>query len=169
MNENINLCEILKDCPNGTKLYSPLFGEVAFCDIEENGVWPIRIKFHNDDLVVESLFIKDGRHYNYPHGECLLLPSKDQRDWSKFTAPWLKKERFYPKTLNAFEKVIVRLDNMCQWRCDLFSNAYKYNGAINYLCTSGNCYKQCIPYNDDTKHLVGTTDEAPEYYRYWEE
>lgn len=27
----------------------------------------------------------------------------------------------------------------------------------------------CIPYNDDTKHLVGTKEEAPEYYRYWED
>ena len=30
-------------------------------------------------------------------------------------------------------------------------------------------YKFCIPYNNDTKHLIGTTDEAPEYYRYWED
>lgn len=30
-------------------------------------------------------------------------------------------------------------------------------------------YLMIIPYNDDTKHLVGTSLEAPEYYRYWED
>lgn len=163
MNENINLCEILKDCPKGTKLYSPLFGEVAFCGIEENGVWPIRVKFHNDDLVVESLFIKDGRHYNYLHGECLLLPSKDQRDWSKFTAPWLKKEKFDPKTLQSFDKVLIKYEDN-DWLCSFFS---KHKDVINSYPIRTCVYY--IPYNNDTKHLVGTTDEAPEYYRYWED
>ena len=37
-----------------------------------------------------------------------------------------------------------------------------------YHCI-GNSVRYCIPYNNDTKHLVGTTDEVPEYYRYWEE
>ena len=35
--------------------------------------------------------------------------------------------------------------------------------------TATGCYGQCIPYNDDTKHLVGTNEEAPEYYRHWED
>ena len=29
-------------------------------------------------------------------------------------------------------------------------------------------FNMVIPYNDETKHLIGTTEEAPEYYRYWE-
>ena len=36
MNENLNLVEILKDCPKGTKLYSPIFGEVKFEEINDN-------------------------------------------------------------------------------------------------------------------------------------
>ena len=32
-----------------------------------------------------------------------------------------------------------------------------------------NDFIYCIPYNDDTKHLAGTNENAPEYYRYWEE
>ena len=165
MNENIDLTKILKDCPKGTKLYSPIFGEVDFERIRSDDENAIVIT----KGYVTASFTKEGFYYADLSEECLLFPSKEQRDWSKFTATWLKKERFDPKTLKAFDKVIVRLDNMCQWRCDLFSNAYKYNGAINYLCTSGNCYKQCIPYNDDTKHLVGTKDEAPEFYKYWED
>lgn len=166
MNENINLTKILKDCPKGTVFWSDDYGEVEFLCIDTSLQHPIKIIRTDGN---SSYYTKEGWcNINFP-ASCLLWPSKHCRDWSKFTAPWLKKERFDPKTLKAFDKVIVRLDNMCQWRCDLFSNAYKYNGAINYLCTSGNCYKQCIPYNDDTKHLVGTTEEAPEFYKYWED
>ena len=43
MNENINLCEILKDCPKGTKLYSPVIGEVIFEDINYNSSYPIGV------------------------------------------------------------------------------------------------------------------------------
>ena len=46
------------------------------------------------------------------------------------------------------------------------------NPDIRYLefitITNGE-YRHCIPYNDETKHLVGTTEEAPEFYRYWED
>ena len=78
----------------------------------------------------------------------------------------LIKPKFDPKTLQPFDKVLVRDYNTEKWRCDLFSHrtesdVYKYV-SIRYV------YKQCIPYNDDTKHLVGTTEEAPEYYRCWE-
>lgn len=40
--------------------------------------------------------------------------------------------------------------------------------VIKYV-TTDYTYKYCITYNDNTKHLVGTTDEAPEFYRYWED
>ena len=39
-----------------------------------------------------------------------------------------------------------------------------------FLTMNNNCqYKCCVPYNDETKNLVGTKNEAPEYYRYWED
>lgn len=75
MNDKINLCEILKDCPKGTILYSPLAGEVEFYDIEENGNLPIRVMLKGD-LNTTFWFTKDGRHYDYPDGECTLFPSK---------------------------------------------------------------------------------------------
>ena len=49
----------------------------------------------------------------------------------------------------------------------IFSH-YVEGDMYPYKCV-GNNYKLCIPYNDDTKHLVGTTNEAPEFYRYWED
>ena len=93
---------------------------------------------------------------------------KNQRDWSKFTAPWYKKERFDPKTLKSFDRVMVRDDNNEAWFCTIFSHLQSKDCGYPYNTASG-IYFCCIPYNDETKHLVGTTDEAPEYYKYWED
>ena len=100
--------------------------------------------------------------------EIMLYPSKNQRDWSKFNAPWYKKEKFDPKTLKAFDKVLVKGNKMdCVWKCSLHSHFdANYRHAF---CANTGIYKMCIPYNEETKHLVGTTEEAPEYYRYWED
>ena len=164
MNENIDLTKILKDCPKGTKLYSTVFGEVKFIGIKENAPYPIIVKVNNENF--ES-FTADGRIIVYFDGDCTLFPSKDQRDWSKFTAPWYKKERFDPKTLNEFDRVLGSDCNNHTWKCDFFSHINERD-LCPYKCV-GNSYKFCIPYNDETKHLVGTKDEAPEFYRYWED
>lgn len=76
-----------------------------------------------------------------------------------------KKTKFDPKTLKPFDKVLVRECDGDIWRCSIFSHIWKDN--LPYVC-NGICYKCCIPYNDETKHLAGTTKEAPEYYRYLE-
>lgn len=160
MNKNLNLVEILKDCPEGTKLYSTICGEVKLSHIE-NDEYPI---------VVETMtgyifrLAQDGRYFSCLDGECTLYPSKDCRDWSKFVAPWYKKERFDPKTLQPFDKIIARVEGGI-WFCELLSFIGENRNLIKGL---GSYYNHCVPYNDDTKHLVGTTDEAPEYYRYWE-
>ena len=117
MNENIDLTKILKDCPKGTKLYSTVFGEVKFIGIKENAPYPIIVKVNNENF--ES-FTADGRIIVYFDGDCTLFPSKDQRDWSKFTAPWYKKERFDPKTLNEFDRVLGSDCNNHTWKCDFF-------------------------------------------------
>ena len=165
MNENIDLTKILKDCPKGTKFYSTIYGEVEFDKIKKESEYPIVIiTKHGNNSDIKS----DGRYYGeYDDGECTLFPSKDQRDWSKFSAPWYKKDRFDPKTLNPFDRVLGRDRIGRTWKCNLFSYITE-NEPYPYECVE-NCYEHCIPYNDDTKHLVGTTDEPPEYYRYWEE
>lgn len=164
MNENIDLTKILKNCPNGTELYSLVHGEVEFQKVDTVFTYSILVKLKNG--IIEN-FTPNGKLFNNYGGECILFPSKDQRDWSKFTAPWYKKERFDPKTLKPFDKVLVRDTMKHNWKCDLFSNIIK-DACYPYRCV-GNAYICCIPYNDDTKHLVGTTKEAPKYYRYWED
>lgn len=164
MNENIDLTKILKDCPKGTKFYSTLYGEVEFEKIKKESEYPIVIiTKHGNNSDIKS----DGRYYGeYDDGECTLFPSKDQRDWNKFTAPWYKKDKFDPKTLNPFDKVLCK-NGLDMWRCDLFSS-YVGTYACPNVCLGGS-YTYCIPYNDDTKHLVGTTDETSEYYKYWKD
>lgn len=182
MNENIDLTKILKDCPIGWKFYSSVYGDVEFLGVSHGCPVPL----HGQDD--EWYFMEDLRRKKYPirikagfdeydvshegklrvgAGECTFFPSREQRDWSKFTAPWFKKGRFDPKTLKAFDRVLVRNYKTTKWRCDHFSHfdGGNYNPCIASCCS----YAFCIPYDEETKHLVGTTDEAPEYYRYWED
>ena len=171
MNENLNLVEILKDCPEGTKLYSPVYGDVElekviqveddFLSSIEDDIYPIKIKLNNNSL---DNFTKDGRMFVDYNGECMLFPSKEQRDWSKFKP---KQPKFNPNTLNPFDKVLARNDRE-DWSCVFFSHIVKDEETYPYAC-GYDWFTQCIPYNDDTKHLVGTSEEAPEFYRYWED
>ena len=165
MNENIDLTKILKDCPKGWKFWSPIFGEIEFCSITENVNYPIILSCKKGTI----WFSKEGLFDIENEGaECLLFPSKDQRDWSKFTAPWYKKDRFDPKTLKPFDKVLARDYLHGKWTCGFFSHIVIFDNT--YMCNIGEVlYKMCIPYNEEIKHLVGTNDEAPEYYRYWED
>ena len=217
MNENIDLTKILKDCPTGFELYSSVYGKVKFVSIDEKYThsW-INIITENNIYIN---FTSEGKLSIKHNGECVLFPSKEQRDWSKFTAPWYKKEenlikpkfkvgdiirhkennrgnvykihrvyddlyviddfaggiyiknqdqyelvsnKFDPKILKPFDKVIFKGHGM--WFCGLFSHIHN-----SYACVGETYYKCVIPYNDDTKHLVGTRDEAPDFYRYWEE
>lgn len=77
------------------------------------------------------------------------------------------KEKFDPKILKPFDKVLVRDYFHDEWMCTFFSHI-RENSDIPYVGVNID-WRCCIPYNDDTKHLVGTTNEAPEFYRYWED
>ena len=165
MNEKIDLTKILKDCPKGTKVYSTIYGVVEFDDIDEyDRIYPISFKVDADSF---STVTPDGRRFEDFDGECTLFPSKDQRDWSKFTAPWYKKDKFDPKTLKPFDKVLIWKDLDCTWMPTLFTYL---DFSLKYPRMRYDSFAvKVIPYNDDTKHLLGTTDKAPKYYRYWKD
>ena len=153
MNENLNLVEILKNCPKGTKLYSTIFGDVEFDHIENNSKYPIII--NTKHCGVDRFSIDGKRFFNC--GECILFPSREQRDWFKFKP---NKERFDPKTLKPFDKVLVRDDCESEWQCDIFSHINYGLEMFPYKCT-GCSYRYCIPYNEETKHLIGTKKKHP--------
>ena len=216
MNENLNLIEILKDCPKGTKLYSTVYGDVEFDEINKGEV---SVKFIKSDGYRGSVSA-EGLVLACYDGECTLFPSKKQRDWSKFKPKkrkfkvgdrirhketnkddvyeiskvyddsygiagftWminmkyqdqyeLVPNKFDPKTLKPFDKVLARDSEDTRWRCTFYSHSIESVESLSdlykYVTTTKN-YKCCIPYNEETKHLVGTKDEAPEFYRYWED
>ena len=160
--QELNLCEVLEHCPKGEQFWSPMFGYVVYNGIIKGEVGvtvasgvPMII---NADGTLTINFVTSP--------EIMLYPSRTQRSWTdvKYEP---KKERFDPKTLKPFDKILVRNDIKLKWNINMFSHisndeTYKYIGLMN---TS---WVYCIPYNDDTKYLIGTIEEVPEYYRYWE-
>ena len=78
MEEKINIAEILKDKPKDIRLYSPIFGDCAFSFVREE-TDDICVNQHNG----EKAFFNSKGLYNIL-GECLLFPSRNMRDWSKF-------------------------------------------------------------------------------------
>lgn len=87
MEENINIVKILKDKPQGTKLYSSACGK---CKLEEVDDKSFKISFYNSKFGFmnggEGYLDKNGKLYD--DGECIIFPSKEMRDWEKFS--WKK-------------------------------------------------------------------------------
>ena len=218
MNENLNLVEILKDCPKGMELDCTMFDNVTFAGVVENRVFPIRIIVGGETTMSLT---KYGQYIDDDFAKCIIFP-KGETTWEGFVPPhkfkvgdklvnrvnmymgdlshqcviseitndkyilndggyihfknqdiWElvndKKQRFDPKTLQPFDKVLARDTENSTWRGTLFSH-YNKDDGVSYPCvTVGEVFSVCIPYNDETKHLLGTSDEAPEYYRYWED
>jgi len=83
METEINIVEILKDKPQGTKLYSSACGK---CKLEEVDDKSFKISFYNSKFGFmnggEGYLDKNGKLYD--DGECVVFPSKEMRDWSKF-------------------------------------------------------------------------------------
>lgn len=297
--EKINIAELLKDCPKDMELYSPICGKCNFNYIQFTDSI---IKVSNKTGVYS--FAKDGTYTRAIDAECLLFPSKDNRDWSTFQRPfkdgdivatssgaWIgittggksgefmptycvitgdgefevyfnKKETwqfhrlateeekaklfdtikangykwneetktleklFEPKfnigdrvkkkdsnedvvlitdiadnyyivetkygmevtisisiqndyelvpnkfdinTLIPFEsKVLVRNDKHSIWKPAIFG-CYMKDETLPYYVLGGICWKQCIPYNEETKRLSGTTYDCVEFYKNWKE
>lgn len=233
----MNIAEILKYCPKGTKLYSLVHGEVTLKEIKSTGTYSIKVTL-NDKL--STCYTKDGLFFT-EYGDCVLFPSKTQRDWSKFRIPikrgdimmkidgsspfiatgemyhdispkyicginlldkfqlgsagmgwtsdfyipaskeakkalfdrikeagyrWnadtlkleLNKNNIKPikQQFKPFDKVLVRNESNEKWSINLFSYYDEEDKYYPYVCLS-NHYKECIPYGDYNKHVLGTT------------
>lgn len=119
MENKINIAEILKDCPKGMKLYSPLFGELKFGRLDSSEHYPILIDADNSRAFT---FDSNGRFYStYPTAECLLFPSSEMRDWTKF--------------FKRGDVVIKNGDGMAAvfdgWANDIYT---EFNTTINLYC-----------------------------------
>ena len=174
MNENLDLTKILDGCPVGTKFYSTIYGKVDFSRIisDDYNKYPIEIMVYNKATHSIELWYceKDGTFSGAYEGECTLFPSKDQRDWSKFERFWDKPKggKFDPNTLQPFDRVLVKDYRNDAWVACLFSHKANNSDDGWFICDN-TYWNYVIPYNDDTKHLVGTKEDCPEYYKWWEE
>ena len=89
--EKLNLVKILKNCPKGTKFYSPVYGKIEFIGIETfvSNPDPITIKWFKDKNTTYLEYLRaDGTFRGL--GECIIFPSEEQRDWSKWQRPFVK-------------------------------------------------------------------------------
>lgn len=233
----MNIAKILKNASIGTKLYSPMFGDVFLVLVSGDF-----ISVHPGNPNCTHGFNKEGKFSEY--GECMLFPSRENRDWSTFCDfefkegdflisgagfPFILKEitndsctiycgiscrgtihkhsinwtditkarratykeikafldrlaeegyiwhsstltlknvrKFDINSLKPFDRVLVRDDDRDIWTCGIYSHLYNGSG-YRYICTDGG-YDQCIPYTEKTKHLIGTKEDCPEFYKNW--
>ena len=133
----------------GFSYYGEKSKEVVDC------AFTLYINIHNkmqfgSDL---SMWVDDGARRIEP-SEILAIQLKEE------------KPKFDPKTLQPFDKVLVRNSNKNTWRCTLFSHIDEEYEDFPIICVFS-CWSYCVPFNEETKHLVGTTQDAPEYYKIW--
>lgn len=144
----MDLTKILKV---GDKVYSPIGGYGSVLRLDHTVSIPIKIQWENGDW---SSFTKEGKYYLFSP-ECIIFPSENNRDWSTWKT---KKEcQFKP-----FDKVLVRDICSGNWCADIFSHI----DDDTFNCIGGT-WRQCIPYNKETQHLVGTNQECPDKYKIW--
>ena len=166
MNENLDLTKILEGCPKGTEFYHAGFGRVWFFGIDLDSDYPIRLSLNNDPCDNTFLTKKGTVNVQYD-GECILFPSRTQRDWNKFERFWDKPkvEKFDPKTLQPFDKVLMRNHSTDIWQPNFFGYINDENPKT--ISCFGFYWDYCIPYNEETKHLANKRDDCPEYYKWW--
>lgn len=129
----MDLTEILKDVPKGTELYSTIHGIVEFKYIGSIGSGDYPIVYTTIEGEEEAI-TKEGKLYFDYEGECILFPSKENRDWNTFVAPIPDLPRFTPVFIS--ERYDTKHPNMT---LDLFLRYYDSKGKA-YI----NGYKQGI-------------------------
>ena len=121
MENKINIAELLKDCPKGMELYSPLFGDCKF----------VKVHDYEAEIIVELetgatvSFLTDGRYYDYPNAECILFP-KGRTTWEGFQRPFEDGDVVTYKYENGLVSMILnKFVNFVEvhYYCALYNNA----------------------------------------------
>ena len=157
METKINIAEILKDKPRGTKLYSIVHGECTFKAITDE---IFKINFCNSKFGLtqagECTLIKFGNMYD--GGECIIFPSKEMRDWSKFS--WKKGDVLISNSGNIeviFDKWYD--DTYTNFYCKHYLNSEDKNKIVYYkefLCTTA---KYSLEDKDAIQTYIKTIEE----------
>lgn len=85
MENKINIAEILRDMPKGTKLYLPMFGKCKFEGLCDDDKYPITIRTHNTTDTTYEVLTEYGCYFSeFEDADTVLLPSAKMRSWDKF-------------------------------------------------------------------------------------
>ena len=125
-NKNIDLTKILEDCPKGWKFYSDKYGEVTFWGFSDL-VYPIQLNTKNHGV---KLLSEKGEEI-IGNGKCILFPSKDQKDWNKFTAPWYKKDKLIKPKFKVGDWIITTENKVLQIT-NIEGTSYRFNNKSHY-------------------------------------
>lgn len=151
MDAKINIAKILKDKPQGTKLWTDMFGSVTLYVVTD-ACDAFQVKHHNK----EPWFDKDGKLCK--EGVLCIYPSKSMRDWEKFA--WKKGDVLVHKDgtvhiiFEGFEDDTYRT----------FKGKYylwEDNGHIEQFDDHQHCMETSvfIKANDDAKTYINTIEE----------
>lgn len=192
MNENINLCEILKG-HEGEIFYSPIIGYVTLQNINTlSNVYPLRFV---DNKNCNIFFTCDGRYFaNCDNAECIIFPSKDQRDWNK----WIEEQKSkVPKTWSDIKEekrfqgnacIVVNKEALTETPIIKSANAFlkiyqlieigyggnvtneEWNGINSYAsiqyCTNKHDIDICLNIYNKTNIAFHTKEQAKEFLSY---
>ena len=139
MEQKLNIAEILKDKPQGTKLYSSTFGYIKF-----NGVYKDKIYFFSEDTNAHSVK-QNGKMYD--GGECIIFPSKEMRDWGKFS--WKKGDILRHNTY----EIVVMFDSFINNDYTKFKFNYKL-GPEQYDMSSDSTERFTKVSEQETKSYI---------------
>lgn len=190
MNENINLCEILKE-HEGETFYSPCYGYITLKAIKPYCYFSL---FFNDNNS-EYKFTKYGKISTSNDADCVLFPYKDQRDWNK----WIEEQKpKIPKTWSDIKEeekfqgnaaIVVNKEELIETPIIKSTNALLkihqlievgYGGNVTEEEWNRYCYpKYFIEYNNESKifkvmefsysrsHIAfHTKEQAEEFLKY---
>ncbi len=153
MEHKINIAELLKDCPSGMELYSPIFGEVYLEKIRPHLSIIVATDKEQGDFKEEFLY--DGRYGI--NGECMLFPSKGKTTWEGFIPPCKFKDG----------DIITDSLGTC-----IFKGESEFEGCVNYYCGISNGYfiikddkcDPCSHYGFIVNYRLSTEEEKQQLF-----
>ena len=118
----------------------------------------VKLYFDNDDII-------DNCHLATEEEKQKLFVAleKEGKRWNAETKQ--VEDITHKCTLQPFDKVIVRIVDSSIWCCGIFSHFNTIRRT--FVCTGEINYDECVPFNDETKYLLGTTEDAPEKCKTW--
>lgn len=154
-------------------------GDIYFCKTYRAikiGIFKSLYEEHNEVYISNYVYYHANAYtpyLNYSDDDWvdggIYRPATEEEKQQLFSALEKKGKRWNPDTkqfedlpkkyeLKPFDKVLVKIAGRT-WTADFFSHYDENDEELPYVCIGYGRVTHCIPYNEETKHLLGTTDE----------